>query len=59
MNRSDLMEEDSYRLPEGFIRIGYDADSQKYQYLDESDGSYWEGPEGETYGKLTRGQLSP
>lgn len=51
------MEEDSYRLPEGFIRIGYDAESQKYQYLDESDGSYWEGPEGETYGKLTQGSL--
>lgn len=59
MNRFDSMEEDSHRLPEGFVRIGYDADSQRYQYRDESDGSYWEGPEGELYGDLTRGLLAP
>jgi hypothetical protein len=35
-------------------RIGYDADTQRYQYRD-ADGSHWEGGEGNSYGQLERG----
>jgi len=47
-------DEDKYRLPEGMVRIGYDADKQRYQFHDRKDGSLWEGPEGSQYGKLRR-----
>lgn len=40
------------RLPENMTRTGYDADTQRYQYQDTSDGSYWEGPPGSQYGIL-------
>lgn len=36
-------------------RVGYDADTQKYSFVDQS-GNYWEGPEGQEYGELTRGK---
>lgn len=48
--------EDKYRLPEGMVRTGYDADKQRYQFHDRQDGSLWEGPEGSHYGKLRRGK---
>ena len=41
-------------MPEGMKRVGYDADTQKYSFVDQS-GNYWEGPEGQEYGELTRG----
>lgn len=34
-------------------RIGYDADTQVYNYRD-ADGTYWEGEEGSQYGQLHR-----
>ncbi len=45
---------DSYRLPEGMERIGYDSDTGRYTFRD-SDGSIWEGPQGAEYGEMTRG----
>jgi hypothetical protein len=43
--------QDSYRLPDGFVRVGYDADTQSYIYQD-SRGVSWEGGPGERYGSL-------
>jgi hypothetical protein len=46
--------QDDYRLPEGFERVGYDADSGKYFFRDR-EGQLWEGQEGERFGEMTRG----
>ena len=46
--------QDSYRLPEGMKRVGYDSDTGKYYYRD-SDGGLWEGAEGAEYGELKQG----
>lgn len=46
------LDSDSERLPENMTRIGYDADTERYQYQDSTDGSYWEGPPGSQYGVL-------
>ncbi|CAK3844153.1 Hypothetical predicted protein [Lecanosticta acicola] len=51
--RYELLDSDEQRLPEGMQRVGYDADTQTYTYRD-SDGSYWEGEEGNRYGTLHR-----
>ncbi|ROT36323.1 hypothetical protein SODALDRAFT_335423 [Sodiomyces alkalinus F11] len=53
MSRFSHYDTDEERLPEGMTRIGYDADTQTYSYRD-ADGSYWEGPPGAQYGRLTR-----
>jgi len=53
MNRWAREDSDEGRLPEGMERVGYDADTQTYSYRD-SDGSYWEGDPGATYGVLHR-----
>jgi len=47
--------QDSYRLPEGMTRVGYDADTQTYTYRDER-GNQWEGAPGNRYGTLRPGQ---
>lgn len=44
---------DDDRLPEGMVRVGYDADSQVYTFRD-ADGSLWEGPPGCEYGHMTK-----
>lgn len=49
----DYYDTDEERLPEGMIRIGYDADDQVYTYRD-ADGSIWEGAPGCKYGGLTK-----
>jgi hypothetical protein len=54
MSRFSAYDEDESRLPENMTRMGYDADTQRYQYQDTSDGSYWEGPPGSRYGVLRR-----
>ena len=51
------MIQDDYRLPEGMKRVGYDADTQRYSFVDQS-GNYWEGPEGQEYGVMTKGTYS-
>ncbi|KAL2200847.1 hypothetical protein P885DRAFT_73196 [Corynascus similis CBS 632.67] len=53
MGRWSHLDTDEERLPEGMVRVGYDADTQVYTYRD-SDGSYWEGAPGVQYGKLHR-----
>jgi hypothetical protein len=50
--------QDDYRLPEGFKRVGYDADSGKYIFRD-NEGQLWEGQEGERLGEMTRGMPAP
>ena len=52
-------DDDSDRLPEGFVRIGYDADTQVYTYRDTNDGSTWEGAPGCRYGRLTQVSSGP
>ncbi|PBK61216.1 hypothetical protein ARMSODRAFT_965216 [Armillaria solidipes] len=44
--------EDSFRLPEGFKRIGYDADTMRYTFTDKHGKLYRSAP-GEEYGTLT------
>ncbi|KAF3760327.1 hypothetical protein M406DRAFT_52969 [Cryphonectria parasitica EP155] len=44
---------DEERLPEGMVRVGYDADTEVYTFRD-TDGSLWEGPPGCRYGRLTK-----
>lgn len=56
MSRWSYYDTDEERLPEGFQRIGYDADSQTYTFRDTRDGSLWEGPVGVEYGELRRSE---
>ncbi|SJL13223.1 uncharacterized protein ARMOST_16662 [Armillaria ostoyae] len=52
MPRSSQQAEDSFRLPEGFRRIGYDADTMRYTFTDKHGKLYRSAP-GEQYGTLT------
>ncbi|KAK0469305.1 uncharacterized protein EV420DRAFT_1472560 [Desarmillaria tabescens] len=52
MVRWSQYNEDSYRLPEGFRRIGYDADTMRYTFSDKR-GKLYQSPPGEEYGTLT------
>ncbi|KAF2656168.1 carbohydrate-binding module family 50 protein, partial [Lophiostoma macrostomum CBS 122681] len=45
------MIQDSERLPEGFQRVGYDADTQTYTFVD-AEGRTYESAEGNRYGVL-------
>ncbi|KAJ8085155.1 hypothetical protein PM082_003939 [Marasmius tenuissimus] len=58
MGRWTQYDEDSYRLPEGFKRVGYDADRQKYIFEDTA-GATWEGREGEEFGEMKKGVYEP
>ncbi|KAL4067115.1 hypothetical protein V8B97DRAFT_968958 [Scleroderma yunnanense] len=51
MGRWTQYDEDSYRLPEGMSRIGYDADTQRYLFSD-SFGRLYQNAPGERYGVL-------
>ncbi|KAF5392688.1 hypothetical protein D9757_001057 [Collybiopsis confluens] len=51
MGRWTQFSEDACRLPEGFQRIAYDADTQRYTFKDRQGTLYHSAP-GETYGKL-------
>ncbi|KAJ7594202.1 hypothetical protein C8J56DRAFT_926181 [Mycena floridula] len=42
-----------YRLPEGFRRIGYDADSSRYTFMNDLDGRIYQSEPGSEYGILT------
>jgi hypothetical protein len=46
------LDTDEERLPENMTRIGYDADTEQYQYQDTTDGSHWQGPPGSRHGVL-------
>ncbi|KAK7923417.1 LysM domain-containing protein [Apiospora marii] len=54
MGRWSQYDTDEERLPEGMVRIGYDADDQTYTFRDTNDGSIWESAPGSQYGRLTR-----
>jgi len=51
MGRWTQYDEDEYRL--GMKRVGYDADTQRYYYRNDS-GAIWAGAEGAEYGEMTR-----
>jgi hypothetical protein len=51
MSRYSRLDTDEERLPEGFQRIGYDADTQVYTYRDAA-GTIYEGAEGASFGEL-------
>lgn len=51
-------DDDQDRLPDGMVRVGYDADTQVYTFRD-TDGSLWEGPPGCEYGHLTKVANAP
>ncbi|KAI1852311.1 hypothetical protein JX265_006361 [Neoarthrinium moseri] len=51
MGRWSHYDTDDERLPEGMVRIGYDADDQTYTFRD-ADGSIWESAPGNRYGSL-------
>ncbi|KAF1937810.1 hypothetical protein EJ02DRAFT_505768 [Clathrospora elynae] len=51
MGRWTDMDGDSHRLPEGFERTGYDADTQIYTFRD-AEGNTYESEHGNRYGKL-------
>jgi len=53
MSRWSQYDEDSYRLPEGMKRIGYDSDTGRYLFRDQT-GSIWQGGEGAEFGEMTR-----
>jgi hypothetical protein len=44
--------QDDYRLPEGMRRVGYDADTGKYTFVDENH-AYYLGESGAEYGVMT------
>ncbi|PBK76149.1 hypothetical protein ARMSODRAFT_1080269 [Armillaria solidipes] len=52
MSRWSQHNEDSCRLPEGFRRIGYDADTKRYTFSDKRGKLYQSAP-GEEYGTLS------
>ncbi|SJL10114.1 uncharacterized protein ARMOST_13498 [Armillaria ostoyae] len=52
MSRWSQYNEDSCRLPEGFRRIGYDADTKRYTFSDKRGKLYQSAP-GEEYGTLS------
>ena len=44
--------QDGERLPEGMTRIGYDADTRQYTFLDTTDGTHYVSAPGNRYGTL-------
>ncbi|KAL1748302.1 hypothetical protein HDZ31DRAFT_79833 [Schizophyllum fasciatum] len=52
MGRWTQLDEDRYRLPEGFKRVAYDADSKRYTFVD-ANGIKYVGNPGEEYGYMT------
>lgn len=47
---------DTYRLPNGLTRVGYDSDSQKYTFRD-SSGQEYTSASGSAYGPLEKGGI--
>ncbi|KAF9651792.1 hypothetical protein BDM02DRAFT_3184295 [Thelephora ganbajun] len=46
------LDSDEYRLPEGFKRVGYDADERRHYFRD-GDGQTWRSEPGNEYGVFT------
>ncbi|KAJ7651328.1 hypothetical protein FB45DRAFT_890270 [Roridomyces roridus] len=53
MGRWTQHDEDSERLPEGMERIGYDSDTGRYYFRDNS-GAVYEGAQGARFSQMTR-----
>lgn len=53
MGQYTNLDSDKERLPEGFTRVGYDADTAIYVYQD-ADGNLWTGKPNQRYGVLSR-----
>ncbi|KAH8831475.1 hypothetical protein DL96DRAFT_1588000 [Flagelloscypha sp. PMI_526] len=49
-------DDDKHRLPEGFKRVAYDADTQRYTFRS-PEGQLWEGEPRAEYGKMTLAKL--
>ncbi|KAF8899365.1 carbohydrate-binding module family 50 protein [Infundibulicybe gibba] len=58
MGRWTQYDEDTYRLPEGMTRTGYDADTGRYYFTDKH-GGVWQGEEGAEFGEMTRVSDAP
>ncbi|KAF8167270.1 hypothetical protein B0H34DRAFT_681203 [Crassisporium funariophilum] len=58
MGRWTQYDEDDHRLPAGMKRIGYDADTGRYQFRG-GDGSLWQGGQGAEFGEMTPVQSLP
>jgi len=52
------LDSDEYRLPEGFRRVGYDADERRYYFLD-GGGRTWQSEPGNEFGVLTPARPEP
>ncbi|THU89375.1 hypothetical protein K435DRAFT_841865 [Dendrothele bispora CBS 962.96] len=52
MGRWDQYEQDDYRLPDGFQRVGYDDETQEYVFKDREGNVYRSSP-GVEYGPMT------
>ncbi|KAJ7851288.1 hypothetical protein B0H14DRAFT_830311 [Mycena olivaceomarginata] len=52
MGPSPYHDQDSYRLPDGLVRTGYDADTSRYMYRDTETGESSIGAPGVEYGPL-------
>ncbi|KAJ7701915.1 hypothetical protein B0H17DRAFT_167964 [Mycena rosella] len=57
MGRWTQYDEDSYRLPEGMVRTGYDADTGRYTFQDRT-GTYV-GAVGAQYGPMHAASAPP
>ncbi|KAH8831473.1 hypothetical protein DL96DRAFT_1812327 [Flagelloscypha sp. PMI_526] len=56
MSKFLQFDDDKYRLPEGFKRVAYDADTQRYTFRS-PEGELWEGEPGEEFGNMTLAKL--
>ncbi|PFH53483.1 hypothetical protein AMATHDRAFT_1143 [Amanita thiersii Skay4041] len=52
MGRWTQCEEDSSRLPEGMVRVAYDADTMRYTFRDMRSGQLYRSAPGEAFGTL-------
>ncbi|KAJ7628696.1 hypothetical protein FB45DRAFT_1059408 [Roridomyces roridus] len=52
MGRWTQYDEDEYRLPEGMVRTGYDADTGQYYFSDRRSGTTYVGAPGEEFGTV-------
>jgi hypothetical protein len=53
LSLANLAMQDEHRLPEGFERVGYDADTERYTFIERTTGKYYESAPGNRYGLLT------
>ncbi|KAF2020471.1 carbohydrate-binding module family 50 protein [Aaosphaeria arxii CBS 175.79] len=59
MGRWANRDSDEERLPEGFKRIGYDADEQVYYFIETHTGDYYKSSPGNRFGVLSPTSAPP